>query len=314
MAPTPPPSCGTLFVAASPLGNLQDISHRLTQTLADVHVVLAEDTRRSRILLSHLGLHKPLQSLHSHNEVAKRDQLVARLLAGDSYLLLSDAGTPGVSDPGAFLVAAAHARAVPVCPIPGPSALTAALSVAGFSPGPHGVLFLGFLPRAGKDRTQALTRLREHPGVAVVFESPERLGKTLAALAQTVDPAEAQAAPNPADRPICLCRELTKLHEEVCLDTVGRLAERFDGKPPKGEITFVLGPKAAPETTPGAQDSADGPGAHVLTAPKSLEAAVRACLDAGVSAKDTAQALAAILGVPRKAAYSLAIAQRSSSR
>ncbi len=293
MASTHPPSQepGTLYVAASPLGNLQDISARLQHTLADVDVVLAEDTRRSRVLLSHLGLHKPLQSLHSHNEVAKRDALVDRLRAGENFLLLSDAGTPGVSDPGAHLVASAHAAEVPVCPIAGPSALTAALSVSGFMPDDSGVLFVGFLPRHGKERDAAVQRLCSHPGISVVFESPERLGKTLAALAQD-DPM----------RPMVLCRELTKMHEEVRCSSLGTLAEHYVSKPPRGEITFVIGPKRVAPTAHNHPDDA-----HQLTPPTSLQAAVRACLDAGVSAKDTAQALAAIFNIPRKAAYSLAI-------
>lgn len=289
--PKPP---GTLYVAASPLGNLQDISARLIQALNASNGVLAEDTRRSRVLLSHLGIHKPLQSLHSHNEVGKRASLVARIVAGETLLLLSDAGTPGVSDPGAYLVAEAHDAGVTVCPIPGPSALTAALSVSGFAPGDGGVLFVGFLPRHGKDRSRALARLTDHWGVAVVFESPERLGKTLGALAITQP-----------TRPLCLCRELTKMHEEVRLSTVGALAEHYRSAPPRGEITFVLGPMEveAPTTVDPDADP------HPLTLPKSLEAAVAACLAAGVSPKDTAQALAAVFALPRKAVYSCALSQ-----
>lgn len=294
MPNTVPSQGGTLYVAATPLGNLQDISARLRQTLSDVDFVLAEDTRRSRVLLSHLGLHKPLHSLHSHNELHKVPGLLARLEAGESAVLISDAGTPGVSDPGVLLVAAAHVAGLTVCPIAGPSALTAALSVCGYASGPQGMLFVGFLPRQGAPRQAALDQIAAHHGLVVVFESPERLGKTLRALQQ-----------DDAQRPICLCRELTKLHEEVRCSTVAQLAEHYADVPPKGEITFVLGPKTVALPLEGEA------GAPALTLPPSLDAAVHRALGVGLSAKDTAAALAALFDVPKKTVYSLAVAQKN---
>jgi 16S rRNA (cytidine1402-2'-O)-methyltransferase len=287
------PKTGTLFVAATPLGNLQDISARLGATLTSADLVLAEDTRRSRIVLEHLGLKRPLRSLHSHNELNRIDGVLAQLHAGDQVVLLSDAGTPAVSDPGAQLVAAAHAQQITVCPIPGPSALTAALSAAGFMPGESGALFLGFLPRSGTARTQALRTLTHHRGVAVVFESPERLGRTLRQLTDVC-----------ADRPMCLCRELTKIHEEVVVGTVSNLAARYAETPPRGEITFVLGPLPK-------EPEPQGDAPSTLKMPESLAAATEAVLAVGLSAKDTAAVVAQLFGVPKREVYALAIAHKS---
>ena len=219
--PTSVPTVGCLYVAATPLGNLQDISRRLSATLAAASLVLAEDTRRSAIVLAHLQLRRPLRSLHSHNEVSRTAGVLDALARGEAVVLVSDAGTPAVSDPGAHLVAAVHAAGHPVCPIPGPSALTASLSAAGFPPGASGVLFVGFLPRSGAARTEALARVAGHTGAVVVFEAPDRLGRTLA-----------QLAGEAPERAVCLCRELTKLHEEVRVAPLAAMAARYADVPP----------------------------------------------------------------------------------
>lgn len=285
---------GILYVAATPLGNLQDISHRLEATLRDAALVLAEDTRRSGIVLVHLGIKKPLRSLHSHNELTRTSGVLEALGRGEAVVLVSDAGTPAVSDPGAHLVTAVHAAGFAVCPIPGPSALTASLSAAGFTPGEAGALFMGFLPRSGAARSQALMQICSHKGVVVVFEAPDRLGKTLAQLSDSTP-----------ERQVCLCRELTKMHEEVCVAPLAQMAERYASKPPRGEITFVLAPLPPPDV-----DVAEPSELHL---PTSLQAAVRDVMAAGVSAKDTAAALAIALGVPRREVYACAIAQSRDS-
>ena len=279
---------GTLYVVGTPLGNLSDLSPRAREVLAGVDAVLAEDTRRTRALLTHLNLHKPLRSLHAHNEQAATGQVLAQLAAGSALALVSDAGTPAVSDPGALLLEAVHAAGAQVGCVPGPSALSAAMSVAGFAHERGDALFVGFLPRTGSARRRARERLQNFAGVAVLFESPARLATTLRELA------EAQP-----QRAACVCRELTKLHEEVRRAPLAELADWAGAKNVRGECTLVLGPlsvaeaDAAQPTQAGALDPAT---------------AVRRCLDAGLRVRDAASAVCALLGVPRRQAYTLALA------
>lgn len=220
---------GTLFVVATPIGHLDDITLRALEVLRTVSVVAAEDTRHTGRLLRHFGIDASLVSLHEHNERTRSARLVARLAAGESVALVSDAGTPGISDPGAELVRQAREHSIRVEPIPGASAVTAALSVAGL---PHSEFaFLGFAPIRSKDRKRWFDRLREcHAQMAVVcFEAPHRLRASLTELEQLVK------------QPIFAFRELTKLHEEALHGTPAALIAQIGE--PRGEFVLVI-PKA----------------------------------------------------------------------
>jgi 16S rRNA (cytidine1402-2'-O)-methyltransferase len=223
---------GTLYVVATPLGNLGDLSARATALLRAVPVVAAEDTRVSRGLLTHLDAHPKLISFHQHSDAQRAEQILARLTEGEDVALVTDAGTPGVSDPGPALVEAVRAAGHTVVPIPGPSAVTAAISVSGFPADRY--LFLGFAPRKGAERDrwlrQALT-----PGVTIVcFEAPGRTAELL----------EELGAGGASTRRACLGREITKLHEEFRVGTLAELAAACSETPPRGEITLVLAPMA----------------------------------------------------------------------
>ena len=270
----------TLFVCATPLGHLGDLSHRLADCLKDVAAVFAEDTRRSRVLLDHMGLKKPLHSLHAHNERSRTHHVLEMLGAGQDVAVLTDAGTPVVSDPGADVVAAAHAAGFRVSPIPGPSALTAALLVSGFALGHTPVWFVGFLATRGKERAQMLDQLVNHRGTAVLFESPQRLGRTLTEIAELMPEREA-----------CVCRELTKVYEEVRREALPALAAWANAATVRGELTVVLGP------TPAATDSV------VMASDADVDAAIKHCLQAGLSTRDTAVAVAAILQRNKREIY-----------
>ncbi len=217
---------GRLFVVSTPIGNLDDITLRALKTLRAVDLVLAEDTRRGRVLLEHHGVQTPLRSLHAHTSAGEIAVRVAELASGKQLALISDAGTPLVSDPGAALVTQALDAGVSVEPIPGPSAVLSALVASGL--GGRAFRFAGFLPRKGPRRRQELQTLVEAPEVQVFFEAPTRVGETLGELAVL--------AP---ERKAAVCRELTKLHEETVRAPLSALAERFrDGA--RGEITVVI--------------------------------------------------------------------------
>lgn len=216
---------GTLFVVATPIGHLEDITLRALSVLKSVALVAAEDTRRTGNLLRHYQIRTPLVSLHEHNERSRTPAIVSRLLAGESVALVTDAGTPGISDPGAEVVAGVRAAGVRVEPIPGPSAVVAALSVAGL--GSDGFSFLGFPPIRSKDRIKWFTELvaLSSSRPVVFFEAPHRLRKTLREL-------------DSVKRPIYLCRELTKIYEEVTVGTPQELLARTTD--PRGEFTIVV--------------------------------------------------------------------------
>ncbi len=221
---------GTLYVVATPIGNLGDITYRARDVLSQVAYVAAEDTRHTRHLLSHLGLNPRLLAVHEHNEQSAAQRLIPLLQAGASVALVSDAGTPGVSDPGARVVAAVREAGFPVVTIPGPSALTAALSLSGFTH-PH-VLFYGFLPPKAKARESALEALRHAPYTLVFYEAPHRIRESLADLARVLG----------AERRIALCKELTKTFETVQVSSLEAaqawLAE--DAAREKGEFVLIV--------------------------------------------------------------------------
>ena len=220
----------TLHVVATPIGNLGDLSPRAREVLADVAAVCAEDTRRSGQLLAHFGIDTPLLALHEHNEQQLAERLVARLLAGESLALVSDAGTPLVSDPGYRLVRAARAAGVKVSPVPGPSALVAALSVAGLPS--DRFTFEGFLPAKASARRERLAALAGEPRTLVFYESSHRIEESLADLRAAFGD----------DRPAVLARELTKLFETVLDGTLADLHARVaaDADQRKGEFVLVV--------------------------------------------------------------------------
>jgi len=221
-----------LAVCATPIGNLADVTLRVLEELAAADTVLCEDTRHTRILLERHGIKARLLSYHQHNEATRLVDLIPRLEAGERIALVSDAGLPGVNDPGARLVVAAIAAGIAVTVLPGPSAVETALVASGLAGEQY--RFVGYVPRTEKDRAALWQELLAWPHPTVAFESPRRLPATLASLA-VADP----------DRSVAVCRELTKMYEEVVCESATVLAERF-AVAPKGEITLVIGPAAPP--------------------------------------------------------------------
>jgi 16S rRNA (cytidine1402-2'-O)-methyltransferase len=221
---------GVLYVVATPIGHLGDLSARAVETLSKVARVAAEDTRRTRGLLTHLGLSKPIERLDAFASAHDLARVIQQLEAGEDIALVTDAGTPVVSDPGTELVRAAIAANVRVVPIPGPSAVLTALVASGLSGGSF--RFLGFLPRKGPDRRDALETVRGTPEVVVLFESPERTAETLADLSRIMP-----------KRSCVVARELTKVHEEFVRGTIDELAQQLASRELLGEVTIVIGPR-----------------------------------------------------------------------
>lgn len=269
---------GTLYVVATPLGNLGDLSPRAAETLKRVAVVAAEDTRHSKPLLQHAGAGAELISFHGHSTDRTLERLLRILSEGRDVALITDAGTPAISDPGAVLVAAARERGVPVVTIPGPSAVAAALSVAGIPADRY--LFLGFLPRKGGERRRLLDTVATSRWTVVLFESPNRAADLLADLAAACG----------ADRPATVSREMTKIFEETRAGTLAELAAYFAEAPVRGEVTVVVagtGKEPPGETPPDPEERA------------------RSLLDEGLSRKDVADRLAEETGISRNTAYRL---------
>jgi 16S rRNA (cytidine1402-2'-O)-methyltransferase len=263
---------GRLLIVATPIGNLEDLSPRVVESLRAADRILAEDTRRTRQLLTHLGItQKRLVRLDAEMEARGVASFVSALAAGETIALVSDAGTPNVSDPGATLVRAAAAQAIVVTPIPGPSAVTAALAASGF--GGARFRFVGFLPRGGSERQQALRVVAETPEPTVLFEAPTRLMSTLSDLARVMPAREAVVA-----------RELSKLHEELVRGTLAELAAAE--RDWRGEITVVLG-EAPQESVKLGADELDARIARALAEGlRSKDAAKALSLESGWSARD----------------------------
>ena len=229
---------GTLFVVATPIGNLEDITTRALRVLREVAIIAAEDTRRTAHLLTRYGIQTPTTSLHEHNESAKSPSLIARLMRGDAVALVSDAGTPTVSDPGQRLIQQAVESGIRVESIPGPSAVIAALAASGF---PSDTFrFMGFPPVRPKDRTLWLEKLRSVRGTVVFFEAPHRIRRTLEEIQTTV-----------GDQPVVVCRELTKAHEELVRGPISVALQRLSII--KGEFTVVIEIGQSIEITPTAR-------------------------------------------------------------
>jgi 16S rRNA (cytidine1402-2'-O)-methyltransferase len=217
---------GTLFIVGTPIGNLEDLTPRAARVLREVSLVAAEDTRRTRQLLTHLGLSKPMLSVHADAERGRANQIIEALRHGD-VALCTDAGMPSISDPGGYLVGRVREAGYAIAVVPGPSAVTAALALSGFSG--DRFLFLGFLPRKSSEMTKTAEALTDETRTAVAFESPYRLVKALDIIA-TVLPS----------RSCAVARELTKVHEEMRTGTASELADHYRRHPPRGEITIVI--------------------------------------------------------------------------
>jgi 16S rRNA (cytidine1402-2'-O)-methyltransferase len=270
---------GRLYVVSTPIGNLGDFSFRAIDVLRGVALILAEDTRHSRTLLDRYEIETPAASYHEHNEAKTTPRLVERLRSGESLALISDAGTPLLSDPGARLVAAAIAAGVEVVPIPGASALLSALVASGVDA--TRFTFYGFLPRKGRERHTALAELASLPHTAVVYEAPTRLADTLADL-------EALGA---GERTAAVAREMTKQYEEVRRGTVAVLRAYYSDTPPRGEVVVVLAGRGTAENAASESD---------------VRARARALASEGRSARDVVAVLVTELGVARNRAYEIA--------
>jgi 16S rRNA (cytidine1402-2'-O)-methyltransferase len=269
-------STGTLYVVATPLGNLADLTPRAADILRDVSIVAAEDTRRSRTLLTHVGAKPRVLSFHAHSPPARLEDLLHRLRAGHSVALVTDAGTPTVSDPGRELVRRAREEDIPVVPAPGPSAVVVALSVSGVTA--DRFTFLGFLPRRGSERRRLLRHIAQSEWTVVVFEAPARLTALLSDLAAVCG----------GERTAVVARELTKAYEEVRAGTLPDLQGYYREHPPRGEITLVI------------------EGVGRTRAPIngiSIRERGRQLLEGGMSKRDAASRLASELNVPRNEAY-----------
>ena len=266
---------------ATPIGNLKDVTLRALEVLAAADLIACEDTRVTARLLARHGIERPLAPYHEHNAAEARPKLLALLAAGKRVALVSDAGTPLVSDPGYKLVRAALDAGAAVFPLPGPSAALAALAVAGLPT--DRFLFAGFLPAKAKARADALAELAGVKATLVFYEAAPRLAESLAAMREAL-----------GDRPAAVARELTKLHEEVARGTLGALARRYgDAGPPRGEIVVVVGP----------------PGEDAPVAEGDLDAALRAAM-ADMPLSEAAAAVAGALGLPRRTVYARALALR----
>ena len=273
---------GALLVCATPIGNLGDVTLRVLDALRTCDVIAAEDTRVTRKLLSRYEIHTPCEAYHEHNRAMKTSGLVDRIARGERIALVSDAGMPGISDPGSHLVDACLDAGVHVEVLPGASAITTALVASGLPT--HAFYFGGFLPRKPGERARALARLSELDATLIFYESPGRTAATLASLAE--------AFPG---RTGALARELTKIHEEVARGDLTELAEAFAERPLKGEVVLLIGPPAAP---------------HQLTLDEDeVRDRLRAAEAAGATRRDAVRDVAKALGLPRNEVYRIALGE-----
>lgn len=274
---------GRLLVCATPIGNLGDISERTRNVLSSADVIYAEDTRRTAKLLRHLVINVDLVSLFTGNEKARTEQLVESVRSGQTVVLVSDAGMPAISDPGSVAIRVVREAGYPVSVVPGPSAVTTAVALSGF--GGDRFVFEGFLPRKGRGRAERLEAIGGEPRAVVLFASPNRLADDLADLSEACGPS----------REVAVARELTKLHEESWVGSLGESVDRWSGEV-KGEVTLVLGP--------------------VDSEPPSIEEAIeraRALVAGGTSVRQASRQVATETGVSRRDVYEALLADQESS-
>jgi len=280
---------GVLYLCATPIGNLEDITLRALRVLREADLIAAEDTRHTRKLLSHYQIHTPLTSYHRHNRKKKGDYLLELLAGGKSIALVSDAGMPGVSDPGSELVSGAIEQGCDVIPVPGPSAGITALVISGLPT--EQFVFTGFLPAAKKARREKLEELRRQRGTLIFYEAPHRLRETLEELIASLGNRRAAAA-----------RELTKRHEEVIRGFLTDMAEHFKSNEPRGEFTLVVAGATGEERN--LEDEAICPGLSVPDHVFALEAA-------GMARKEAIREVAQLRGLPKREVYRAVLDERS---
>ena len=272
---------GMLYLVPTPIGNLGDISIRCRQTLEEADFIAAEDTRVTLKLLNHLGIKKSLVSYYEHNKAFKGDKIVERILNGETCALVSDAGSPAISDPGEDLVKQCAAAGIPVCAIPGPCAAITALSISGQNTGRF--CFEGFLSTSKKSRREHLESLQNEQRTMIFYEAPHKLLSTLEDLCTAFG----------GDRGISLCRELTKLHEEVVRTTLGEAVARYTENPPKGEFVLIVAGAEAPVKEEASETDA--------------AARVAQLMEEGLSRKDAVKQTAKELGLPKNVVYDIAL-------
>lgn len=277
---------GTLYLCATPIGNLGDMTFRAVEVLKKASLIAAEDTRHTRKLMSHFDIHVPLTSYHEHNKRTKGPELVAKLLSGQDVALVSDAGLPGISDPGEDLARLAIAAGITVTPIPGACAALTALVASGLPTGRF--LFAGFLPKAAAACRDRLQALRGYPETLLFYESPHKLRKTLAELQAVL-----------GDRQAVIGRELTKIHEEFRRGPLSDLAESFRQQPPRGEIVILVAGSDGESEQPGnvAAEISD----------ESIRLEVERKIAAGANKKDAIRMTASQWGLSRRRVYQLAL-------
>jgi 16S rRNA (cytidine1402-2'-O)-methyltransferase len=273
---------GTLYIVATPIGNLEDITLRALRTLKEADLIAAEDTRVTRRLLSHFDIHTPMVSYHSHSRLTRTEKIISALEARQKVALVSDAGTPGISDPGHELIRLCIDAGIRVESIPGPSAVTTALVLSGLSTARFA--FEGFPPRKSGERRAFLRSLRSEPRTVLLYEAPTRLLATLEAVGSEL-----------ADRRIAVVREATKMFEEVFRGTAAEAVEHFGGGEVRGEIVIVIGGCSTDQAGEPAEPKAD------------LESRLSALIRSGISERDAVRACAAELGLPRRRVYAAAL-------
>ena len=279
-------SPGILYVVSTPIGNLEDITLRALRVLKEVDLIAAEDTRRTRQLLTHYGIHKPLISYHEYNRRMRGKTLLQELREGKSIALVTDAGTPGISDPGEDLVRGAIQESIPLVPIPGPAALVSALSVSGLPT--ESFLFYGFLPSKAAARKKWLASLKDRPETLVFYESPRRLGSLLEDAAQIL-----------GERRVVVAREMTKVYEEVYRGTITEVLDQLGGEEVKGEVTVILEGCPLP------------PKAETSSIVEALKYYSR---DRGLSIKESVGRVAEELGVSRREVYQESLKLKEESK
>ena len=277
---------GTLFIVATPIGNLEDITLRAISTLKEVSLIAAEDTRHTQKLLTHFGIARPLTSYHDHNKEEKAEVLVARLKEGESVALVSDAGTPGISDPGYYLINRAVEEGVAVVPIPGVTAAMAAISVSGLPT--DAFVFEGFLPQKQSKRKSRLEELKAERRTIILYEAPHRINACLRDTHEVL-----------GDRRAVLARELTKIHEEILRGKISDIIREVASREPRGEYTLII--EGAGEKGPGEEVS-------VLSLADHVEKLIR---EEGLSRKDAVEKVAKLRGVPKKLVYNESLKNKS---
>ncbi|SCM82082.1 Ribosomal RNA small subunit methyltransferase I [uncultured Sporomusa sp.] len=272
---------GTLYLCPTPLGNLEDMSFRAVRVLKEAAAVAAEDTRHTIKLLNHFDIHVPLISYHEHNKAERGPEIVRRLLQGETIALVSDAGMPGISDPGVDLVRLAIEQNVPVVPLPGPNAALTALIASGLDTTLF--TFVGFLPKTNKHRRELLAKLARHPYTLVFYESPHRLKATLEEIKSALGDRQAVAA-----------RELTKKFEEFVRGTLGNISLHFNEHQPRGEFTLIVAGISDDEVVAAEADSFDG---------LDVIQAVQMLIERGINKKDAIREVASQKGLPKRQVY-----------